>query len=201
MHLFFQKFFGTTLIFVALSGMVFSTFSAVGIWIVRTSILDSVDETTELLINTLETTSDGLTVVDDSLNAASNSVNATAQTTETMAQTLVEINSLANGIVGIVNLIGGGIEAPDTQSTALATDVQAMTANLNQVSTSITEAQVVIDKYQLAVNNTITQLETIQQNGPTWITIIAVIFTLILVWLGIAQIGLLFQGVELIRRK
>jgi len=181
--------------------MVFSTLSAVGIWIVRTSILDSVDETTELLIHTLETTSDGLTVVDDSLNAATNSVNATAQTTETMAQTLVEINSLANGIVGIVNLIGGGIEAPDTQNTNLATDVQTMTANLNLVSTSLTEAQEVVDNYQLSVNNTITQLETIQQNGPTWITILAIVFTLILVWLGIAQIGLLLQGVELIRRK
>lgn len=201
MHPFFRKFFGITLIFVALLGMVFSAFGAVGIWSLRTSVLDSVDETTKMLINTLETTSNGLIVVDDSLNAATGTLSATAQTTETMAQTLVEISSLANGIVGIVNLIGSGIEAPETQNTDLATNVQTMTANLNQVNNSLIEAQEVVDSYQLAVDNATTQLETIQENGPTWITLTAVILTIILVWLAIAQIGLLLQGVELIRRK
>jgi hypothetical protein len=201
MHSFFRKFFGISLIIVAIIGMVFSAFGAVGIWAVRTSVRASLDETTELLINTLETTSDGLIVVDDSLNAATGTLTATAQTTETMAQTLVEISSLANGIVGIVNLIGGGIEAPDKMNTDLATDVEAMTANLSQVTTSLVEAQEVVDSYQLAVDSAVTQLETIQQNGPTWITITAVVMTIILVWLAIAQVGLMLQGIELIRKK
>jgi methyl-accepting chemotaxis protein len=198
---FFRKFFGISLILIAMIGMVFSAFGVAGTWIVRKSALTSLDEATELLITTLETTSDGLLVVDDSLNAATGTLSATAQTTETMAQTLVEISSLANGIVGIVNLIGGGIEAPEPQNTDLATDVQTMTANLNQVSSSLVEAQQVVDNYQLAVDNAITQLETIQQNGPTWITIAAVVLTIMLIWLAIAQVGLLLQGAELVRRK
>jgi hypothetical protein len=201
MHPFFRKFFGITLIFVAILGMVFSAFGAIGIWSVRTTVLTSLDETTELLISTLETTSDGLIVVDDSLSVATGALSATAQTTETMAQTLVEISSLANGIVGTINLIGGGIDTPDTQNTDLATDFQTTTANLNQVSTSLAEAQEVVDSYQLSVDNATTQLETIQQTGPTWITITAIILTIMLVWLAIAQVGLLLQGAEMIRRK
>lgn len=201
MQPFFRKFFGISLIFAAILGIIFSTFGAVGIWTVRTSVLASLDETTELLITTLETTSDGLVVVDDSLDAATGTLTATAQTTETMAQTLVEISSLANGIVGIVNLVGGGIEAPDTQNTDLAADVQTMTANLNQVTTSLNEAQEVVDSYQLSIDNATTQLENIQNNGPTWITITAAVMTIMLVWLAVAQVGLLLQGVELVRKR
>lgn len=201
MNSFFRKFFGISLILVAILGMVFSAFGALGIWTVRTSIISSLNETTNLLIGTLDTTSEGLLVVDDSLNAATGTLSVTAQTTETMAQTLVEISSLANGIVGIVNIVGGGIEAPDPQNTDLAADVQLMTSNLHQVTTNLVEAQNVVDNYQIAVNGAKFQLEYIQQNGPTWITVTTVVMTIILVWLAIAQVGLLLQGAELIRRK
>ena len=56
MHSFFRKFFGISIIFLAIFGMIFSAFGAVGIWAVRTSVLTSLDETTKLLITTLETT-------------------------------------------------------------------------------------------------------------------------------------------------
>jgi hypothetical protein len=163
--------------------------------------LESVDETINLLITTLETTSNGLTLVDGSLNTATGTISATTQTTETMAYSLAEINSLANSIVGIINMIGGGIDFSDTQNMDLANDVQTMTTNLNQINSSLAEVQEVVDNFQLTVDNTITQLETIQQNTLTWITVIATILTTILVWLGIAQVGLLLQGVETIRKK
>ena len=101
MHAFFRKFLGITLILIALFGMVFSALGTYGIWKVRSSAIISLNETTKLLINTLETTSDGLMIVDNSLQAATGTIAATAQTTQTMAQTLVDISSLANGIVGI----------------------------------------------------------------------------------------------------
>ena len=201
MHPFFRKFFGISLILLASLGIILSFLGIYGIWTIRTSVLTSLDETTELLISSLNTTSDGLVVIDDSLNTATKTLNSTVQTTETMAQTLVEISSLANGIVGIVNLIGGGMEAPNPQNLDLAADVQTMTANLNQVTSSLVGAQEVVDNYQLAVDNAIIQIETIQQKGPTWITITAVILTVILIWLAIAQIGLIIQGKELFREK
>ena len=70
MNSFFRKFFGISLILVAILGMAFSTFGVVGIWAVRNSVFVSLHETTELLINTLETKSEGMVVVDNSLNAA-----------------------------------------------------------------------------------------------------------------------------------
>ena len=199
MNVFFKKFFGITLILVAMIGMIISLFGAIGIWTVRSSVLVAVDETTELLITTLGTTSDGLIIVDESLYAATGTLQSTAQTTETMAQTLVDISTLANGIIGIVNMVGGGIDAPNTQNDILADDVRMMTDNLNQVTANLVEAREVVDNYQDTVDKATTQLVKIKQNGPTWITIGTILTTIVFVWLGIAQIGLLLQGIDLVR--
>jgi hypothetical protein len=201
MNPFFRKFFGISLVFIAMIGILFSGFGAIGVWSVRTSMIASLDETTELLITTLDATSEGLIVVDNSLNAATGTLTATAQTAETMAQTLVEISSLANGIVGLVNLVGGEVDAPGGQNGDLSADIEIMTNNLNHVTTSLSEAQEVVDAYQLAANNARTQLENIQQNGPNWITIMAAVLTIMLIWLAVAQVGLLLQGIELIRQR
>jgi len=201
MHPFFRKFFGISLVLIAIIGMVFSGMAAAGIWTVRTPVIDSLDETTELLITTLEATSEGLTVVDDSLNAATDTLSATTQTAETMAQTLVEISSLANGIVGLVNLVGGDVDSLEDQNSDFSAEIQSMTNNLSQVTTNMSEAQEVVDAYQVAANNAKIQLENIQQNGPTWITIAVIVLTMMFVWLAIAQVGLLLQGLDLIRRQ
>ena len=52
----------------------------------------------------------------------------------------------------------------------------------------------------MAVESATVQLESIRQNGPTWITVMTVVMTIMFVWLAIAQVGLLLQGVELIRK-
>ena len=104
-------------------------------------------------------------------------------------------------LLGSLNLVGGSIEAPKSQNTDLSTEVQTMAANLNQVTNSLVEAHDVIDNYKVAVNKTTIQLETIRENGPTWITAISVVMTVMLVWLAITQVGLLLQGVELIHKQ
>ena len=196
-----RKFIGISLILLAIFGMLFSALGVIGVWKVRESLLITFQDSTELLIGTLETTSKGLLVVDDSLNAASGTVEATTRTTETMAQSLGEINSIANGIVGIVNLVGGGLETPDTQNLNFSEDVQILTNNLNRVSSNLGEAQEVVDDYQLAIDNAKTRLIIIQENGPTWITILVIGLTILFLWLAIAQIALLLQGVDLVKEE
>jgi hypothetical protein len=200
MHTFFKKFLGINLILVAIFGMIFSAFGVYGVWMVRSATLIALDDTVELVRTTLQTTEDGLLVVDDSLNAATNTLSATAETTESMAQTLGEISVLANGIMGLVNFVGGGSETNEIHGGELAADVQLMTTNLNEVTNNLGQAQAVVDDYQLTIDNAQTHLDNLQQNGPTWITVIAVVMTIMLVWLAVAQVGLLLQGTELIRK-
>jgi uncharacterized phage infection (PIP) family protein YhgE len=188
------------LILLAIFGMVFSAFGVYGIWMVRSAALVALDDSVELISVTLETTAEGLRVVDGSLDAATDTLTTTAETTETLAQTLGEISTLANGIMGLVNFVGGGSETPESQSGDLAVEVQRMTNNLTDVTNNLGQAQSVVDDYQLTIDNAQAQLDNIQQGGPTWITAIAVVMTIILVWLAIAQIGLLLQGAELIRK-
>ena len=201
MQSFFKKFLGISIIILAIIGMIFSVVGAVSIWVVRKSVISSLDTTTNNLIITLDAASDGLTIVDNSLNAASGTLIATVQTTETIAQTVAEINTIANGIVGIVNMIGGEKDMPESNYSEITKDIQTMTVNLNKVTTSLDDANEAIDIYQVAVNNTANQLEAIRQNGPIWITIFSVFLTIMLIWLALAQVGLLFHGFELLRNQ
>ena len=200
MQSFFKKILGISIIFLAIIGMIISMLGVVGIWVVRKSVITSLDVTTHNLIATLDAASDGLNIVDNTLNAASGTLIATAQTTETIAQTVTEINTIANGIVAIVNMIGGEKESPESNSFDITKDLRTMTVNLNKVTTSLDDADDVIDVYYETVNNTINQLEAIRQNGPIWVTIFSVFLTILLIWLALAQIGLILHGSELLRK-
>ena len=69
-----------------------------------------------------------------------------------------------------------------------------MTMNPNMVKTNLDQSNEVIDVYQAAVNNTTNQLEATRQNGPTWISILSVFLTIMLVWLALVQVGLHVHG-------
>jgi methyl-accepting chemotaxis protein len=198
---FFKKILGISIIIIAITGMIFSAAGAVAVWTIRKSVITSLDGTVQNLITTLDAASDGLSIVDNSLNAASGTLIATAQTTETIAQTVAKFNTIANGIVGIVNIIEGEKEMPESNSSDLTEEIQTMTMNLNKATTSLDHADEVIDVYQTSVDNTINQLEVIRQSGPTWVAIFSVFLTVMLVWLALAQVGLFLHGFELVHKK
>lgn len=69
-----------------------------------------------------------------------------------------------------------------------------------RIRTSTDETLTVIENYQLMVDDLQQDVERIQRTLPRtlqWATAAAVVF---LIWLGLAQIGLLLQGLELMRR-
>ncbi|MFN2126675.1 MAG: hypothetical protein ACK2TU_02350 [Anaerolineales bacterium] len=89
---------------------------------------------------------------------------------------------------------------PEANSSDLDKEIQTMTMNLNKVTTSLDNADELIDVYQVSVNKTINQLKAIRQNVLIWISTFSVLITVILVCLALAQVGLLFQGFDIVRK-
>jgi uncharacterized YccA/Bax inhibitor family protein len=80
----------------------------------------------------------------------------------------------------------------------IETDVAGMADNIGQIDTSLAGAQSVIDQYQGVVRELQAELATIREGLPRWLHWLRWGISLTLVWLGIAQLGLLSQGLEMV---
>ena len=208
MNLFFKRFLGVSFVIAAFFGIAFSAISVYGVWQVRAAALTTLDDTVELVNTTLDTTADGLLVMGQSLQAAADTVAATEEATLAIAQTVHDIDSVVSGFMDILNFIPGmstvadsDIDSASENLSSAETEMLAVATNISEISTSLIDAQEVIDAYQDTVTTSQERLRNIQENGPKWITAIAVMLTVIFIWLAIAQMGLILQGMEMMRSE
>jgi len=83
----------------------------------------------------------------------------------------------------------------------LAAQVNIIARSVSELKSSLYEIQLVVDQYQEVISTLQEKLDTFRENLQMGITVTAWIFTIIFVWLGIAQVGLLTQGLERVNRK
>jgi len=76
--------------------------------------------------------------------------------------------------------------------------VQALGVNLKNISGSMEKAQGVVEDYQVQVTGLEADLQTFQEQVPSWLTGLKWGLTLFFLWMGIAQLGLFLQGAALL---
>jgi methyl-accepting chemotaxis protein len=79
--------------------------------------------------------------------------------------------------------------------------ISSVAGNMDDIGASMADAETVITKYQGIVGDLRGEIVEIRRDLPGWLRAIRVGVSLVLIWLGIAQIGLLTQGWELILRS
>jgi hypothetical protein len=99
-----------------------------------------------------------------------------------ISQSLVDMESTLNTTQG--NMI------------MITAQLRIISRNIGDLKTSLFDIQLVLDKYQKVIATAQERVESIRSNLDTIITVTAWIFTIIFIWLGIAQLGLLTQGLE-----
>ena len=99
-----------------------------------------------------------------------------------ISQSLVEMESTLN----------------TTQSniTEISAELGNISQNISDLNNSLSDIQLVIEQYQEVITIAQEKIDSIRINLGMIITVTAWIFTIIFVWLGIAQLGLLTQGIE-----
>jgi hypothetical protein len=77
-------------------------------------------------------------------------------------------------------------------------DIQEMALQIGTIYTNLEEARLVIEQYQEQLAAFQTQIEELQASLPGWINTLAWTVTLLFLWIGFSQIGLLIHGFELL---
>lgn len=99
-------------------------------------------------------------------------------------------------------LAGMGASLVDTSGNLqiVQADIALVAADLGTIATSIESSVLVIDQYQVVVTDLTTQVLGIKSSLPAMLDALVWGLTILLVWLVIAQFGLLVQGWEIIER-
>ena len=78
----------------------------------------------------------------------------------------------------------------------LAAQIRIISRGISNLKADLYEIQLVLDQYQDVISTVQEEVDAFRANMYTIITVTAWVFTIIFIWLGIAQIGLLTQGLE-----
>lgn len=81
------------------------------------------------------------------------------------------------------------------------TDVEALARNIGAMDTSLRDAQGVVSRYQSVVASLQADMRTLRGELPGWLNLASWGLAFILVWLGVAQVGLFSQGLEMLGRS
>ena len=87
-------------------------------------------------------------------------------------------------------------------SASLATvqgEVEALSRQIADIDTTISEATVVVDEYQLILTDLNERLARVQTRLPALLDTGYLALTVILIWIGISQLGALLHAAELLR--
>ena len=110
-----------------------------------------------------------------------------SQSLDAIPQSLSEMDNPMNTTEGNLIMLGA--------------QINIIARNISDLQDSFYEIQLVFDQYQEVISEVQDKLDYFSENLQTGITVSAWIFTIIFIWLGIAQVGLLTQGLERIDWK
>lgn len=81
----------------------------------------------------------------------------------------------------------------------LAAQVRIISRGISDLKADLYEIQLVLDQYQNVISTIQEKVDAFRANLYTIISVTVWLFTIIFIWLGIAQIGLLTQGLERVK--
>ncbi|MBM4465663.1 MAG: hypothetical protein FJ014_08965 [Chloroflexi bacterium] len=111
---------------------------------------------------------------------------------------LGEVSASLDGLSESFASMESSLEMTSDNLDLIEFEVNLVATEIRQINTSLEEAQKVASQYQALIARLQAQVEQIEAALPGWINLLAWVISIILVWVGVIQIGLLMQGLELI---
>jgi methyl-accepting chemotaxis protein len=113
-------------------------------------------------------------------------------------QALGDVSKSMDGLPAALKTIGTSMEATSDNLEVMRADMDQMATDIRGINSSLEDAQGVVDAYQQLVDDLEGRMKDIRPKVPDWLDSLAWVVTLAFLWLGIAQIGLLLQGLQLL---
>jgi hypothetical protein len=118
-----------------------------------------------------------------------------------LAQGVIDVAASLDGIPQSLGEAQQGLNTASGSLQELQADVGTMGDSIAEIATSLENAQTVLVQYQGIIADLDVMVTSAQAGLPQWLHWLRLGLSLLLVWLGIAQIGLMTQGWELISRS
>lgn len=97
--------------------------------------------------------------------------------------------------------VAAGLDTASANLEQLTGNLAEVATGIDAIAASVDEATGVVEQYQEIVGDLRTEVASIGEALPGWISLARWGLWLVLVWMALAQIGLLAQGWELLRRE
>jgi hypothetical protein len=112
-------------------------------------------------------------------------------------QALAQVSASLSPLPAELAKIQDNLDTTNTSLQSLEETVVAINLNLQDIQTNLANAQVVIDEYQVEVSNLETRLARSREIAPVWVLRGTWILTFLVIWLGISQLGMLVEGLDM----
>jgi methyl-accepting chemotaxis protein len=112
-----------------------------------------------------------------------------------------QVATSLNGLPESLASVQGDLRQTAGSLGKINVQIGRVVGNMDDIGGSMAEAEAVITKYQDIVGELRGQVAEVRRDLPGWLGGIRLGISLMLLWLGIAQIGLLTQGWELVQRS
>jgi peptidoglycan hydrolase CwlO-like protein len=172
-----------------------------------------VDSVAELIGEDIQTTIDNTQVSIDSAQASAQVIdnilstlsripliNLEYQPEVPLHEALNDISITLEDLPDSLSTVEDKLKTTSDNLTDFETQVLDLLENIELVRGNISEAQDVVNEYQLELKQLQNWLVTIQDSMPRWITLSAWVISFIIFWIAITQIGMLVQGLERLSR-
>jgi methyl-accepting chemotaxis protein len=112
-----------------------------------------------------------------------------------------DVSDGLNGIPELLLTAGEGLSAGTESLQDVEKGFAAIGQSISETTTSLESARTVLQDYQKIVDDLQGTLSSVRESLPGWLRTLRWGLTLMLIWLGVAQIGLITQGWELMGRR
>jgi hypothetical protein len=118
-----------------------------------------------------------------------------------LSRGVMEVASSLDGIPQSLTLAQEGLLSASDGLVSVQSDVDGIASEVGQISGTLQDSRAIIEEYQVVVGDLRTMVTTMREGLPGWLAAARWSLTLMLVWLGIAQLGLITWGWELLARS
>ncbi len=117
-----------------------------------------------------------------------------------LAQSISEVNDSLAPIPASLGEVATGLATTGENLDQLSRDLAEVADGIAAIESSLGEARTIISSYQTVVADLQAELEHVRAAAPAWFIVARSLLILLLLWLGLSQIGLLVQGRDLLMR-
>lgn len=119
----------------------------------------------------------------------------------TLGNALAQISISLEPLPQTFDTLSDNMQVASASLQVLQSDSAQIAAQIGELSTNLTQAKAIVKDYQTNLARLQTEIDALQSGLPRAITNGAWALTLIILWIGITQIGLLAQGLDWARKE